>query len=163
MAICSQDAAENEGLPFWLGKVEKVQRRVVNDDDTESSSGSEDENIPLNELRRKDKKSWQVKVKEFIQVNKTKQGTNVKNSDRTYLEAKPAAGSTETSVYNWVPLDSIMYKFHKLTQGKSIPKEDANWIVYTAEVWLKSSTCIRPVGVAKMNSELGFKMVPEKP
>ena len=55
-----------------------------------------------------------------------------------------------------------MYKFSKLTQGKSIPKDAANWIVYTAEIWLKSSTSIRPIGVEKMNSELGFKMVPEK-
>ena len=84
------------------------------------------------------------------------------NSDRTYHEAKPPAGSTAASVYTWVPLDSIMYKFPKLTQGKSIPKDDANWIVYTAEIWLKSSTSIRPIGVEKMNSELGFKMVPEK-
>ena len=158
VAICSEDPTENEGLPFWLGKVEKVESCVVNDD----SSGSDDEDIPLDELPKKAKASVQVKVKEFVQVNKAKRGNNVKNSDRTYHEAKPAADSRAKSVYNWVPLDSIMYKFPKLTQSKSIPKEDANWIVCTAEIWLKSSTCVQPVGVEKMNSEMGFKMVPQK-
>ena len=52
VAICSEDSTENEGLPFWLGKVEKVEGCVVNDD----SSGSDDEDIPVAKLPKKAKK-----------------------------------------------------------------------------------------------------------
>ena len=161
MAICTDDPSENDGLPFWLGKVEKVEVRPVEEEEEEESSGSENDDVPLGKLKDLPKTSAQVKVKDFVQIKKKKKGI-IKNSDQTYHEAKPPAGSSDNSSFTWVPLTSIMYTFPKLTQSKSISQENANWIVYTAEIWLKSKTGTTPCGVQKMNTELGFKMVPQQ-
>ena len=165
VAICSEDEGDNEGLPFWLGKVEQTSLAYVSDDEDESS----DDDVPIAEraaqagkVTKKCKRIWKVKVKEYHQVNKTRKGQVVKNASRTYAEAKPATGSRQKSVFTWVPLTSILYTFPKLTTTKSIPAKDADYIVYTAEIWLKCKDCPTPAGVAKMNSELGFKMVPMK-
>ena len=160
VAICTENASENDGLPFWIGKVEKVEFRHVEDEDDEESSGSENDDVPLGHRHNLSKTSVQVKVKEFMQITKKKKGI-IKNGDRTYHEAKPPEGSSDNSSYSWVPLSPIMYKFSNLTKSKSTPQNDANWIAYTAEIWLKSNTGTTPCGVEKMNTELGFKMVPQ--
>lgn len=134
---------------------------------SESNDDSEDD-VPLKKkaktASKKPSKTFVVKAKEFNQVTKQRtakgQPAKVTNSDRTYLEAKPEAGSRETSVYTMVEQGSILWHFKNLTKTKSISKEDADWIAYTAEVWLKSEGAPCPVGVAKMNEELGLKMVP---
>ena len=135
------------------------------------SDDDSDDDIPLKKKAKtdnteveKDPGKFVVKVKEFNQVTKRRKVSGreakITNGDRTYHEAKPPANSRATSVYNDVEQGSILWQFASLTQAKSIPQEDANWIAFTAEVWLKADTDTSPVGVEKMNEELGFKMVP---
>jgi len=163
VAICSEREDENKELPFWLSKVESISPAY----ESESESSSEDDDFPLakraaqaEKVTKRCGRISKVKVKEYRQVSKAIKGEVVKNCAQTYAEAKPAAGSRQKSVFTWVPLTSILYTFPKLTTTKSIPAKDADYIVYTAEIWLKCKDCPTPVGVAKMNSELGFKMVP---
>ena len=164
VAICSEDRDDNEGLPFWLGKVVKtreVTEKADDDEDDEEDEDESDDDEPLLKKKKTNNKI-EVQVKEYTQVLKNKGTKDVKNSDRTYKESKPERGSKATSVLTWVPIESIMYHFDKLTSTHSISKEDANWIVYTAEVWLKSDCDSNPVGVKEMVTELGYKMVPKR-
>ena len=137
---------------------------------SDSDDDSEDD-IPLKKKPKtdkteveKDRSKFVVKAKEYNQVTKRRKVSGkeakITNGDRTYLEAKPPPGSRATSVYNDVEQGCILWHFASLTKAKSIAQEDANWIAYTAEVWLKADTDTFPVGVEKMNEELGFKMVP---
>ena len=111
VAICTEDPSENEGLPFWLGKVEKVEVRRVEEEE-EESSGSENDDIPLGKLKNLPKASVQVKVKDFVQIKKKNKGI-MKNSDRTYHEAKPQESSSDNSSYGWVPLSQCL-KFPRI-------------------------------------------------
>ena len=148
VAICSEREDENQGLPFWLGKVESISQEYESD----SESSSEDDDVPLarrvseaKKATKKGRRILKVKVKEYQQVNKTRQGQVVKNGARTYAEAKPAAGSRQKSVFTWVPLTSILYTFPKLTTTKSVPAKDSDYIVHIAGIWQKCKDCPTPV------------------
>ena len=41
-------------------------------------------------------------------------------------------------------------------------KEDANFVAYNAEIMLKVGCDVNPVGVAELNAELGYKMLPKR-
>ena len=41
-------------------------------------------------------------------------------------------------------------------------KEDANFVAYNAETLLKVGCDVNPVGVAELNAELGYKMLPKR-
>ena len=62
----------------------------------------------------------------------------------------------------WIPTTAILYQFEKLTSNKSIMKEDANFVAYNAEIMLKVGCDVNPVGVAELNAELGYKMLPKR-
>jgi hypothetical protein len=62
----------------------------------------------------------------------------------------------------WIPTTAILYQFEKLTSNKSIMKEDANFVAYNAEIMLKVDCDVNPVGVAELNAELGYKMLPKR-
>ena len=89
-----------------------------------------------------------------------------KNQTRTYevrVEAAAAGKKRATkALRTWIPTTAILYQFEKLTSNKSIMKEDANFVAYNAEIMLKVDCDVNPVGVAELNAELGYKMLPKR-
>ena len=154
VAVATEDLNGNWGLPFWLGKVVKKEEQC-----TELREGDED----CEEEELEDG----VLVEEYQQSqrNPVPAGEG-KNQNRTYekrVQAAAAGGKRSTkAVRTWIPTTAILYQFEKLTSNKSIIKETANFVAYNAEIMLKAACSMNPVGVAELNGELGYKMLPKR-
>ena len=148
VAVATEDPNDNWGLPFWLGKVVQKKEQCT-------------------ELRAEYHYSDGVLVEECAQSqrNPVTAGKG-KNQTRAYevrVEAAAAGKKRATkALRTWIPTTAILYQFEKLTSNKSIMKEDANFVAYNAEIMLKVDCDVNPVGVAELNAELGYKMLPKR-
>ena len=156
VTIATDEKKDNHGLPYWLGRITNIGQQAGSGDTDDSSS---EEDIPLAKRSKKGVGQIEVEVVEYRQKTHKKCAGlgNMKHADRQYGEAKGQRGN---KVKTLVPISSILWKFPKLTKAGGIPKLDANWTIYWAEIMLKSEGCIDPVGVAEMNKECGYKMAP---
>ena len=154
VAVATEEVNDNWGLPFWLGKVvqKKEQCRELRAGDEDSDEEELEDG---------------VLVEEYVQSQKNPVSAGEgKNANRTYevhVQAGTAGKKRSTkAIRTWIPTSAILYQFEKLTANKSINKEDANFVAYNAEIMLKAACNVNPVGVAELNAELGYKMLPKR-
>ena len=153
VAVATDDVEDNWGLPFWLGKVVKKEERcreLMEDGDEDCEEEDLEDGVLVEEFQQS-------------QRNPVPAGKG-KNQSRTYevrVEAPVGGRRSTKAVRTWIPTTAILYQFEKLTSNKSISKECANFVVYNAEIMLKTACNVNPVGVAELNAELGYKMLPK--
>ena len=153
VAVATEDPSDNWGLPFWLGKVVQKKEQCT---ELRAEDHSEEEELEDGVL-----------VEEYAQSQRNPVAAGKgKNQTRTYevrVEAAAAGKKRATkALRTWIPTTAILYQFEKLTSNKSIMKEDANFVAYNAEIMLKVDCDVNPVGVAELNAELGYKMLPKR-
>ena len=153
VAVATEDPSDNWGLPFWLGKVVQKKEQCP---EIRAEDHSEEEELEDGVL-----------VEEYVQSQKNPVSAGEgKNANRTYevhVQAGTAGKKRSTkAIRTWIPTSAILYQFEKLTANKSINKEDANFVAYNAEIMLKAACNVNPVGVAELNAELGYKMLPKR-
>ena len=151
VAIATEDADNNYGLPFWLGKVVQKKEQCA-----ELVEGTEE----MEELQEG------IQVEEWNQSQKNpKMCGEGKTNERKYqvVLANPSAKgrNKNQALRTWVPLTSVLYAFKKLTGQKSLYAKDANWVAFNAEVLWKCKDSINPCGVANFNNECGYKTLPK--
>ena len=154
VAVATDNVDDNWGLPFWLGKVVQKKERC--------SELVEERNEDCQEEDLEDG----VLVLEYQQSQRNPVPVGKgKNQSRTYeMHVQAAAGGKKATkgVRTWIPTTATLYQFEKLTGNKSINKESANFVAYNAEIMLKAACNMNPVGVAELNAELGYKMLPKR-
>ena len=154
VAVATEDVDDNWGLPFWLGKVVQKKEQC-----TELRAGDEDSD--------EEELEDGVLVEEYVQSQKNPvpagQGKNANRTYAVHVEGGTAGKKRATkAIRTWIPTSAILYQFEKLTTNKSMHKDDANFVAYNAEIMLKAACNVNPVGVAELNAELGYKMLPKR-
>ena len=154
VAIATDMKEDNHGLPFWIGKV--VQKKRECRDLLQEGEEVDEETLEDGALVEE----WTQSQTNVAEAGK---GSFTQRRYAIKVEAPPPGKKRSTKgVRTWIPTSTILYQFEKLTSTKSISKDVASWVAFNAEVMLKSESTCNPVGVAELNAELGYKMVPKR-
>lgn len=156
-AIYADSNESNGGLPFWLGKITKIDRHRNPEEDDPALKDAEEEPDTYEA----------VEIADYYQKTKQTPSGDQKGTgkyDKHLVDGAPGRGKRTTAkqVKTWVPASQVIYAFPKLSSNNSIPKDDLSWIAHFCEVAWKTGGRAVP-GVEAFNTSLGFKTLPIPP
>jgi hypothetical protein len=157
-AIYADSTASNHGLPFWLGKITRINRERRPEDDNEELEDDAEEHetyeaVEIADYYQKTKKNRSGVVEPTGQYDKHRvAGAAVGRTGRT----------TSSQVKTWVPASQVIHVFPELTRGGLVPKQELSWIAHYCEVAWKTGG-VAVVGAEAFNTSLGFKTLPRPP
>ena len=152
IALYANEPEDNNGLPFFLGKVLRVfNKNEKDDDDDDDDEGQSDQKAP----------KYVVKIHEYIQTEINEQptgkyqlhiehGEKIKGSKRT--KSKPVTSEVEIA--------QIAFLIESLNKEKSIPNPTMKLLSFNCEVAARRDIFVCP-GLHKFAIDLGLKPMPE--
>lgn len=152
VAVYSTDPDENQGLPFWIGRVHSTE--ATNDEDDEESDGDD---VPITS-------EWMVKVEEYTQTKITKKAkgrwTGVYRPLKVHGPKKGKSAATSAkAVYTAVPIEQIAYVFTNLSSSGTMSKDVKDWVSFRCEVAVRLRAFDCP-GFEDFNEACGHKTMP---
>ena len=151
-AVYAIDEDDNQGLPFWIGRIHS----------TEASHGDEDEDD--DEEGGLETTEWMVKIEEYSQTQNSKNAKGKWSGIYHPLKvhgAKKAKSSTTSAkaVYTTVPIEQIAYIFDKLSASGAMSKNVKDWVAFRCEVAARLRAFECP-GFEAFNDACGHKTMP---
>ena len=151
IALYANEPEDNNGLPFFHGKVLRVFNKNEENDDDDDDEGQSDQNAP----------KYVVKIHEYIQTEINEQptgkyqlhiehGEKIKGSKRT--KSKPVTSEVEIA--------QISFLIESLNKEKSIPNPTMKLLSFNCEVAARRDIFVCP-GRHKFAIDLGLKPMPE--
>ena len=148
IALYANEAEDNNGLPFFLGKLMRVFNKNEENDDDE---GQSDQKAP----------EYVVKIHEYIETKINEQptgkyqlhierGEKIKGSKRT--KSKPVTSEVEIA--------QIAFLIESLNKEKSIPNPTMKLLSFNYEVAARRDIFVCP-GWHKFAIDLGLEPMPE--
>ena len=157
-AIYADSSESNYGLPFWLGKITKIDRHRNPEQDDPGLKDNEEESDTYEA----------VEIADYYQkTNLTSSGDKIGTGmyEKHLMDGAPVRGGGRTAakqVKTWVPASQVIYVFPNLTGSKTIPKSELSYIAHFCEVaWKTGGQALS--GVEAFNTSLGFKTLPVPP
>ena len=156
-AIYADSNESNCGLPFWLGKITKIDRH----------RNPEEDDPDLKEAEEEPDTYEAVEIADYYQKTKLTSSGDQEGTgkyDKHLVDgAKRGNGRTAAKqVKSWVPASQVVYVFSKLSANGTIPKTDLSYIAHLCEVaWKTGGQAL--TGVEAFNTSLGFKTLPTPP
>ena len=151
IALYANEVEDNNGLPFFLGKVLRVFNKNEKNDDDDDDEGQSDQKAP----------ECVVKIHEYIQTKINEQptgkyqlhiehGEKIKGSKRT--KSKPVTSEVEIA--------QIAFLIESLNKEKSIPNPTMKLLSFNCEVAARTKIFVCP-GWHKFAIDLGLKPLAE--
>ena len=150
-AVYATELEENEGLPFWIGKIHSKPESTVDSDEDED----EDDGESCNHF---------VEIEEYNQQPKSKnakgQWSGVYKPLKVHGEKKAKSKTTTAkAVITTVPIEQIAYTFPELTASGMLNKTTKEWVSFRCEVASRLRVFDGP-NVEAFNEACGFKTMP---
>ena len=122
IALYANEAEDNNGLPFFLGKVLRVFNKNEENDDDE---GQSDQKAP----------EYVVKIHEYIQTEINEQPTGKYQLHNAHGEKKKGSKTTKSkAVTSEVEIAQIAFLIESLNKDKSIPNPTMKLLSFNCEV-----------------------------
>ena len=148
IALYANEDLDNNGLPFFLGKVLRVFNKNEENDDDE---GQSDQNAP----------KYVVKIHEYIQTEIDEQPTGKYQLHNAHGEKKKGSKSTKSKpVTSEVEIAQIAFLIESLNKDKTIPNPAMKLLSFNCEVAARRDIFVCP-GWHKFAIDLGLKPMPE--
>jgi hypothetical protein len=151
IALYANEAEDNNGLPFFLGKVLRVFNKNEENDDDDDDEGQSDQKAP----------EYVVKLHEYIQTEVNQQPTGKYIAHNRHGEKKKGSKTTKSeAVTSEVEIAQIAFLFESLNKDKSIPNPAMKLLSFNCEVAARRDIFVCP-GWHKFAIDLGLKPMPE--
>ena len=148
IALYANEVQDNNGLPFFLGKVLRVFNKNEKNDDDE---GQSDQKAP----------EYVVKLHEYIQTEVNQQPTGKYIAHNRHGEKKKGSKSTKSkAVTSEVEIAQIAFLIESMNKDKSIPNPTMKLLSFNCEVAARRDIFVCP-GWHKFAIDLGLKPMPE--
>ena len=148
IALYANEPEDNNGLPFFLGKVLPVFNKNEKNDDDE---GQSDQKAP----------EYVVKIHEYMQTEINEQPTGKYQLHIEHGEKKKGSKSTKSKpVTSEVEIAQIAFLIESLNKEKSIPNPTMKLLSFNCEVAARRDIFVCP-GWHKFAIDLGLKPMPE--
>ena len=150
-AVYATELDENEGLPFWIGKIRSHPEATADSDEDEDGDGGESCN-------------YFVQIEEYNQQPKSKnakgQWSGIYKPLKVHGEKKAGSKTTTAkAVITTVPIEQIAYTFPDLTLTGMLNKATKEWVSFRCEVASRLRVFDGP-NVEAFNEACGFKTMP---
>ena len=151
IALYANEAEDNNGLPFFLGKVLRVFNKNEKNDDDDVDEGQSDQKAP----------KYVVKIHEYIQTEINEQPTGKYQLHNAHGEKKKGSKTTKPkAVTSEVEIAQIAFLIESLNKDKSIPNPTMKLLSFNCEVAARRDIFVCP-GWHKFAIDLGLKPMPE--
>ena len=151
IALYANEAEDNNGLPFFLGKVLRVFNKNEENDDDDVDEGQSDQKAP----------KYVVKIHEYIQAEIKEQPTGKYQLHIEHGEKKKGSKTTKSkAVTSEVEIAQIAFLIESLNKEKSIPNATMKLLSFNCEVAARRDIFVCP-GWHKFAIDLGLKPMPE--
>ena len=151
IALYANEVQDNNGLPFFLGKVLRVFNKNEKPDDDDDDDGQSDEEAP----------EYYVEIHEYIQTEINGQPTGKYILHNEHGEKKRGSKATKAkAVTSEVEIAQIAYLIEKMNSDKSLPKNTMKLLSFNCEVAARTKIFVCP-GWHKFAIDLGLKPMPE--
>jgi hypothetical protein len=151
IALYANEAEDNNGLPFFLGKVLRVFNKNEENDDDDDDEGQSDQKAP----------KYVVKIHEYIQTEINEQPTGKYQLHNAHGEKKKGSKTTKPkAVTSEVEIAQIAFLIESLNKDKSIPNPTMKLLSFNCEVAARRDIFVCP-GWHKFAIDLGLKPMPE--
>ena len=151
IALYANEPEDNNGLPFFLGKVLRVLNKNEKDDDDDDDDGQSDEKAP----------EYWVEIHEYIQTEVNDQPTAKYIPHNEHGETKRGSKSTKAkAVITQVEIAQIALSIEKMNKDKTIPNATIKLLSFNCEVAARTKIFVCP-GWHKFAIDLGLKPLAE--
>jgi hypothetical protein len=152
IALYANEPEDNNGLPFFLGKVLRVfNKNEKNDDDDDDDEGQSDQKAP----------KYVVKIHEYIQTKINDQPTGKYQLHIEHGEKIRGSRSTKSkAVTSEVEIAQIAFLIESMNKEKTIPNPPMKLLSFNCEVAARREIFVCP-GWHKFAIDLGLKPMPE--
>ena len=151
IALYANEVEDNNGLPFFLGKVLRVFNKNEKNDDDDDDEGQSDQKAP----------KYVVKIHEYIQTEINEQPTGKYQLHIEHGEKIKGSKSTKSKpVTSEVEIAQIAFLIESLNKDKSIPNPTMKLLSFNCEVAARRDIFVCP-GWHKFAIDLGLKPMPE--
>ena len=151
IALYANEPQDNNGLPFFLGKVLRVFNKNEKDDDDDDHDGQSHQKAP----------EYVVELHEYIQTEVNEQPTGKYILHNEHGEKRRGSKSTKSkAVTSEVEIAQIAFLIESMNKDKSIPIPTMKLLSFNCEVAARREIFVCP-GWHKFAIDLGLKPLAE--